>query len=191
MKRLNTLLLLPMLLVAAFGFTSCMDDDTEESIMLSGEWTGDMGMFYSDGHYTYDADYTDIRFVPDHNLSTHGWGEEVDYFSNYYCPIRYQSFYFEWEIREGVVYLEFPYNHNLDTRIFNYRISDSRFSGRFEDGATFRLHKLVDYYDWYCGPSHYYDYGYWDGYAKSRNNAAEKPAADPGTFTFGRRHNLK
>ena len=210
MKKIYTYILMAFVAFFAATFVSCeRDPDVDGAMVLSGEWTGDLGMYYSDGFYEYDAEYSDIRFIPDYNYATHGTGEEVDYFNRYYCPIRYQSFYFEWEIRNGAIYLYFPYNRQLDVTIYDYYLTTSYFSGRMGDSSTtFRLRKLVDYYDWYLyDRSSYYGYGYWDSYyyyGKSRENgtaqnveadtvatavSAEAAAVAPENFTFGRRFN--
>ena len=213
MKKFYTYILMAFVAFFAATFVSCeRDPDVDGAMALSGEWTGDLGMYYSDGFYEYDAEYSDIRFIPDYNYATHGTGEEIDYFDRRFCPIRYQSFYFEWEIRNGAIHLFFPYNRQLDTVIYDYYLTTSYFSGRMDNSTTtFRLRKLYDYYDWYLyDRSSYYGYGYWDGYydpyyyGKSRvNGTAQNVEADsvatavspeaaavaPENFTFGRRFN--
>lgn len=175
---------------ASTTFTSCTDDDTEEAMVLSGEWQGNFGMYYSDGYYEYDAAYSNLRFLPDYEYATHGEGEEIDFFDyRSGCPIRYQSFYFLWSVRYGRIYLEFPYNHNLDVVITDYRLSNSYFSG-IVGNTSFNLRKLVGYYDWNYYGDNYYGYGYWDGYyAKTRSTATADSTAvvSPENFTFGRR----
>jgi len=191
MKK-NLLTTMAVMLIASTGlvFTSC--EDLEEAEILSGEWTGDMGMYYSDGRYEYDADYTDIRFVQDYELATRGWGEEIDYFDRP-CPIRYQSFRFEWRVSNGVIYLTYPYAHNLDVQIRDYKLSSRRFRGWIGD-TKFTLVKLVDYSDWDLYDSNGYGYGYWNGYyAATRAGVDSIPVTtdnvSPENFTFGRRFN--
>ena len=212
MKKIYTYTLMAFVAFFAAIFVSCeRDPDVDEAITLSGEWTGDLGMYYSDGFYDYDALYSDIRFIPAYNYATYGTGEEVDYFDRRFCPIRYQSFYFEWEIRHGRIYLHFPYNPQLDVAIYDYYLTTSYFTGKLDgdfDTTSFTLRKLYDYYDWNLYGSNYYGYGYWDNYydpyyyGKSRVNGSagsvatdsvttqvskEAAAVSPENFTFGRR----
>ncbi len=192
MKKIyQTLIMAAVVLFAMTTMTSC-DRDFEEAYRLSGEWTGDFGMYYDDGFRTYYADYTDIRFIPNYDYSTRGYGEEIDFF-HFPCPIRYQSFYFYWEIRHGVIYLSFPYNHGLDVAIYDYSLSYDYFQGYLGDSHDFfRLVKLAGFYGWNSyNPNTYYGYEYYDPYyyAKGRDGAAsEKPEApvSPENFTFGR-----
>ena len=186
----KTLMMAAWVLLAMTALTSC-DRDYEEAYVLSGEWTGNFGMFYDDGYNIYYADYTDIRFIPNYDYSTRGYGEEIDYF-RWPCPIRYQSFYFYWEIRHGVIYLSFPYNHGLDVAIRDYRLSYDYFEGYFGDtNDHFRLVKLTGYYDWNLyDPYNYYGYGYYDYYyTKGRDGATTGERIESGapeSFTFGR-----
>ena len=90
MKRIFTLMNLTMLMTASLMMTSCMDDDTAESITLSGQWTGNFGMFYDYEYrgqiYTFNSYDTDIVFYPDYNYATHGYGYEVDFYNDVHCP---------------------------------------------------------------------------------------------------------
>lgn len=178
----RTLALAWIALLPIVAFTSC-DEDTEEAMVLSGEWTGDFNMYYTDRYgYEYDAAYTDLRMIPAYDYATYGTGQQVDFYSRP-CPVRYQSFYFTWEVRNGRIYLTYPYDHNLDVVIRDYRLNESRFTGYFGDtNSSFYLRKLSGFY-WgdYGYGSNYYGYGYYDeysdyfyygsGYAKSRTPA--------------------
>lgn len=196
MKKINYMMLCLMTAMMAMTFTSCMDDDTEESMALSGQWYGDFGMFYEIqdryGRWQRFESYdTDIVFYPDYDYATHGYGKQVDYYK--YGPYEYQYYYFNWSINNGVVYLTYPYDPSLNTAIYNYRLNNNYFEGRFENSDTnFRLKKLVDYYDWghysgnyYYYPSNYYSDYYYDDpyyyYSKSRDgkpaeNSTNEPA---------------
>lgn len=176
---------LTAVLLLAPALSSC-DDDLDDSIRLSGEWTGNFGMFFDDGRGEWDAAYTDIRFVPYDDYSTHGWGEEIDYFDRP-CPIRWQSFRFNWTVSNGVIYLTYPYNAQLNTAIDDYHLTSSRFRGRFDNGTPFSLVKLVDYYDWGLYGTDGYGCDYWDPYYYAPTRAADSLAAGPAAFTFGRR----
>ena len=112
---------------------------------LSGEWEGDLGMFIDYAGYRYDAQKSLIVFHPDYEYATHGYGEEIDYFTSD-CPYRNQNFYFEWRIRNNVLYISYPFNHNLDLAIYNYRLSKNRTILEFSINNVYncRLNKLKD-----------------------------------------------
>jgi len=182
-KKLFSLLLCFL----ALGLNGC-DEDVERASYLTGEWTGDMGMYFSDGRYDYRADYTDIRFLSDGVLSTHGDGEQIDFFDRP-CPIRYQSFYFRWRVRDGRIYLEYPYDSQLNTVIVDYGMQNGHFYGYIEN-EHFSLVKLVDYDDWYLYDDDYYGYGYYDSYyAKGRGERSSAQRTDTAAFHSFRRMN--
>lgn len=163
MKRIFTLMNLTMLMTASLMMTSCMDDDTAESITLSGQWTGNFGMFYDYEYrgqiYTFNSYDTDIVFYPDYNYATHGYGYEVDFYNE--GPRTKMSFRFFWEINRGNIYLDYPGYPEYNTIIRDYSLSSYYFTGYFENSTQqFRLRKLADFYNWndYSG----YDYHYWD-----------------------------
>ena len=208
MKKFYTIFTLLSLLTFGTILTSC-DDDTLDAVCLEGDWTGNLGMYYSDGRYTYNADYSNIRFIPHYDFATYGTGEEIDFFSNVYCPIRYQSFYFTWEVRNSVLYLHFPYNEQLDVAISEYRLNSRYFAGIIGTTA-FQLTKLTDYNEWglydrgtYYGYGYYnnyyddyYDYPYYPYYSSKKRNGgndgaevADSALVSPDHFTFGRRFN--
>lgn len=171
--------------------TSC-DEDVEQAITLSGQWQGDFGMYYQverNGRvYTFDSYDTDIVFYPDYDYATHGYGKQVDYYQ--YGPFTYQYYYFYWELRNGVLYLNYPYDSELNTAIYDYVMNSSYFSGYFgESSNSFRLYKLADYYNWgyysgeySYGPSDYY-YDYY-GYYTNRS-AADKASETDSTSVSG------
>ena len=186
MKCLHYTLSTLLVLLLSCAFTSCMDDDTKQSIVLSGEWRGDFGMFYDyvdiNGRiYTFNSYDTYVTFVPAHSYATYGRGTQVDYYD--YGPYEYQYYKFSWELRNGDIYLTYDYDHQLDTRIRNYRMTNDYFSGTFSSsGTSFRLYKLVDYYDWspYVNYYGYYDRYDWDYaypyYAPNSRSDADAPA---------------
>ncbi len=197
MKKIcNFLLLAALSLASALSLGSC-DEDTLNAMFLDGQWTGNMGMYYADGYgREWDADYTDIRFLPAYEFASYGMGEEVDYFNDPRCPIRYQSFSFTWKSIDGVIYLKYRYNPELNVAIHDYYLDSYTFRGRIGN-TLFHLKKLYDYDDWYLYDDSYgYGYGYWDTpyYGKSRTGG-DAPADSVGTdvrkFTFGRRFNEK
>ncbi len=192
MKTISKLMAMAALALCTLSLMTSCDEDREEARILSGQWYGDFGMYYSDGYDTWYATTTDIRFIPNNGYSRRGTGEEVDYF-NRPCPIRYQSFFFYWEIRDGVIYLDYPHNPDLNVAIYDYRLDYDYFSGYFGDSHEwFRLVKLSGYNDWNLyDPYNYYGYGSYDPYyySKSRDGVEkpdQQPTPDPSTFRFGR-----
>ena len=200
-KFYSSLVALCLILAGGMMFVSC-DEDTEDAIDLSGEWEGDMGMFIDYAGYRYNAHNTWIAFHPDYEWATHGYGEEIDYFPSsapYYC----QNLYFEWRIRDHVLYLTYPYNHNLDVAIYDYHFRKSRTVLEFSINNEYfcRLNKLRDYQDnWYWwdhddaimrNNNEYYHYMTWADYnlAKSRdgfNNQSKNTEIKPEAITMGR-----
>lgn len=129
--------------------------DYKQSKALSGEWTGDFGMFYTivnrdrgqSRPVTYDADYTDIVFYPERYGATYGWGKQVDWYS--YGPYEYIYHKFDWELVDGVVNLYYYKDSNLDTFIRDYSMTNDFFEGYFGNSSDrFRLRKIVDHYNW-------------------------------------------
>ena len=142
-----------ILMMSAFALTSCVDmEDTNQSMALSGEWRGDFGMYYTyvDGrgrHHTFDSYDTRLTFIPAYAHALHGRGTQVDYYE--YGPYEYQYYKFSWSVNNGNIYLTYDYDHELDTRISNYRMTNDYFSGTFaSSGTSFRLYKIADYYNW-------------------------------------------
>ncbi|MBR4783491.1 MAG: hypothetical protein IK023_06345 [Bacteroidaceae bacterium] len=179
--------LLSIALIAMIGFSACNTDDENEARVLSGEWEGDWGMFYD---YQYDngaidrfyASNTYIKLTPDHSNATHGTGIQEDYYRS--GPYKYRWFKFNWEVRDGVIYLTYPHDHELDVDIYDYQLSNDYFTGYFGDSnSRFRMSKLTDFYYW--TPAVYIDsyYGYtlydylysnkYEGTAKSKDFKAE------------------
>lgn len=139
-----------------------------KSRTISGEWTGYFGSYYIWGYndkYGYhevefESDHVDMQFTPDYNNATHGYGIEVDYYSE--GPYRYQYYHFDWEIINGTIYLTYPSSPDMNVAIRNYHMNNDYFSGVCGN-TEFSLRKIVDYYDWSC---YYDDYGYdeWNFY---------------------------
>lgn len=181
-----------MAIASSIFMTSCEDEwyshnDREQSFVLSGQWYGDFGMYYIyvdnwGKEYEFDSYDTDIRFMPDHNGATYGYGTQVDYYE--FGPYEYQYYQFQWRISGGYIYLTYPYDHNLDTRISQYRMTEDWFSGIFQGTNTsFRLRKIRDFYDWspYTGNYGYYDrynWSYGPYYIKAQRNAAGAQTTD-------------
>ena len=174
-------------LMSAFALTSCVDmEDTNQSMALSGEWRGDFGMYYTyvDGrgrHYTFDSYDTRLTFIPAYAHAQHGRGTQVDYYE--YGPYEYQYYKFSWSVNNGNIYLTYDYDHELDTRISNYRMTNDFFSGTFaSSGTSFRLYKIADYYNWtpyvniygYGSRYDWYDnYPYYAPYSRSNGEESQ------------------
>lgn len=175
-----------MLIACACIFSSCVDmEDTNQSMVLSGEWRGDFGMYYTyvdarGREYTFDSYDSYIRFIPDHSYANYGTGTQVDYYE--YGPYEYQYYYFTWSVRNGSIYIYYDYDHDLDTRISNYHMTNDYFAGTFANsGTTFRLYKIADYYNWTpyvnaygFGSRNDWDYGY-HYYAPQSRSDVEAP----------------
>ena len=188
MKKL--FFIMSVALAATFAFSSCNSDDENEARVLAGEWEGDWGMWYEDEDgYIFDADYTYIKLVPDHSNATHGVGYQEDYYSwdtsgrvrSYY---RYLWYKFDWEIKNGIIYLYYYDDLDLDNFIRDYRLDTTYVSGYFGDSPTrFRMSKLTDFYYW--TPAMYIESGwygydvYYDGYyAKQFEGTAKSKSAN-------------
>lgn len=183
-------------------FTSCNEDaDTEISMTMSGQWTGDWGMYYGytypDGTYVeYDSYDTDLVFYPDYDYASHGYGYQVDWYRT--GPYERLSYRFSWNVVNGRIFLTYPGYPEYDTTIRDYRLNNNHFTGYFINSSTpFDLIKIADYYNWYDYDYLYRSHGYvylewdWDGayyydtyYAKMRK--AKATADNAGKPSVGR-----
>jgi len=175
-KIKNFAMMMLVALTATLVFTSC-DKDVVRAMDLSGEWEGDFGMKYSHSRYGVFNSYdTQIVFYPDYEFATHGYGKQIDYYED--GPYEYRYHTFNWSVRNEVITLTYPGDHNLDVDIYDYSMSGNYFSGYFQNtNKHFRLKKIGEI-SW-NGYSGNYDYHYRDGYdyyAKTR--AAEDDASD-------------
>ena len=188
MKRRNLLKNICIMMVAMLSLSSCgmvigweEDMDVKQSIKFAGQWTGDFGMYYTYRYhgrlYTFDSYDTNIVFYPEYDGATHGYGKQVDYYER--VPYEYIYNRFNWEIRNGIVYLQYHSDPSLDCAIYDYRMTADRFQGRFgSSNDKFYLTKIADYYDWTAYMDYYFYYPndgwYWSPmYAK--NNEDVKP----------------
>ena len=173
MKRRTLLGNICIMMVALLGMSSCnvvwnMDEDMDvhQSIKFAGQWTGDFGMYYNYRHngrlYTFDSYDTDIVFYPEYDGATYGYGKQVDYYER--GPYTHIYNRFDWEIRNGVIYLEYYSDPSLDCTIYDYKMTPDRFQGRFGSSSDrFYLTKIADYYDWtvYMDYCYYYPNSGW------------------------------
>ena len=195
MKKSITLLSIMALLSTCAVCTSCTDSDTEEAMVLSGQWQGNWGMYYdylyAGNIYTFDSYDTDIVFYPDYDYATHGYGYQVDWYHE--GPYSRLSYRFTWRIDNGVIRMHYPGYEKYNTTIRDYRINNNRFTGYFDTGTEpFYLYKIADYYDWgyyySYGDYHYwvYDEWSWDYYAKTRGITIEDNSGNTSAATEGR-----
>lgn len=192
MKKSVSLFSTIALFAMCMSFTSCMDEDVEGSIVLSGQWYGDWGMYYEyRDHFgrivRYDSYDTDIVFYPDYDYATHGYGYQVDWYE--YGPYERLSFRFEWRIVNGVIDIYYPGYPEYNTFIRKYRLSGNYFSGYLGNSNwSFKLNKIRDYYDW----SYYYGYDYrkwgWGYYGKTRSSDGEEVPSDGTIVKVGSRY---
>lgn len=181
MKKMNLMKKISVMLAAMLSFSSCNvvwdveeDMDVSQSIKFAGQWTGDFGMYYTyrygNRYYTFDSYDTDIVFYPEYNGATYGYGKQVDYYEH--GPYAYIYNSFDWEILNGVVYLQYYSDSSLDCAIYDYRMTAYHFQGRFgSSNEKFFLTKIADYYDWgYYSDYYYYytnnDWHWSSGYAR-------------------------
>ena len=158
MKRRNLLKNICLMMAAMLSLSSCNmmwdveeDMDVHQSIKFAGQWTGDFGMYYTyrmGGRlYTFDSYDTDIVFYPEYDGATWGYGKQVDYYEH--GPYTHIYNRFDWEIRSGVIYLQYYSDPSLDCAIYDYSMTHDRFQGRFgNSNDRFYLTKRADYYDW-------------------------------------------
>ena len=175
MKRTTLIGRMLMMLTAMLCLSSCgmviaweEDMDVKQSIKFAGQWTGDFGMYYTYRYhgrlYTFDSYDTDIVFYPDYDGATHGYGKQIDYYER--GPFEYIYNRFNWEIRNGIVYLQYHSDPSLNCAIYDYRMTSDRFQGRFgSSNDKFYLTKIADYYDWTAYMDYYFycpnDGWYW------------------------------
>jgi len=186
MKKVLNLTNIIALLGVCVLFVSCShDDDVDESMVLSGQWQGNWGMYYEVENprtgeiVAFDSYDTDIVFYPQYDYATYGDGYQVDWYEE--GPYSRMSYRFTWSISNGIIYMNYPGFPEYNTSIRNYHMNSSRFTGYFSNGTEpFYLHKIADFYDW----SYYDDWDYhyweydswsWDGYyyAKTRTEAGD------------------
>lgn len=159
MKKIYSPLFALLLMVAGMAaFQSCEvyinDDDypgggsdRQRAYTISGEWQGDFGMYYTAVHpytrqaVTFDAAYSYVLFQSDYVGARQGWGKQIDYYAS--GPYTYQYYRFLWEVRNGVLYIEYPEDPNLNVAIYDYYLSSNTFTGRIgSSNFRFRLNSL-------------------------------------------------
>lgn len=171
MKKFFTILFVAV--ATMVSFSSCTTDDEKEAMALAGEWRGDWGMWYRDTHgRRHDSYDTYIKFIPSHSYSDHGYGYQEDFYRT--GAYRYLWYKFNWRVRDGIIYIDYLYENELDAFIRDYSLSNDYFSGYFgESNTRFRMTKLVDYYAWtpeIYVESDYYGWSLYTTYSKEYQN---------------------
>jgi len=199
MKTKNIFSVLFAALMTIVAFSSCQDNDkfylqdnyshhqdVNESMTLTGQWTGNLRMYYTYTQYGYSEQYdsykSDIVFYPDQACATKGWGREVDWYTS--GPYKSIQHKFTWEVRNGIVYLTFPSDRKLNCHISNYYMDDYSFTGYFSNSSmNFYMSKISDYYDWGYYTSDYCTESY-TLYTRGGASASDTPEEEP-TIVYG------
>lgn len=139
-RTFNLIPTLLTLICATFMLTSCNEEDRAIAIDLSGIWEGTVDQSYfinrfGDMEVTYQD--VDMEFYKNNNSWSSGSGTEYDYEYDHrthrvYC---YRCD-FIYEVRNGIIYLSF--DDNTKSRIRDYNLSSSYFTGYFQDYYTER-----------------------------------------------------
>ena len=167
MKTLkNNIWMMSLMLSAMFGFTSCdlefdyyYDEDAEIGYTINGHWFGDLDMYNA---YTGEkAQGSEIEFYRTGGNYYRGTGVEVDY----YYRTRPVTNYFNWEVYDSALYLYFE-DSDLDCVIYEYRLTDTSFTGYMEGYDGYNTRFSLRNYDRYWD-----DYGY--GYYYTRAASEE------------------
>jgi len=172
----NKIWMMSLVLVALFGFSSCMDDDDRIGFDIQGHWFGDMDMY--DDYTGERARGSEIEFKTGWGYD-HGTGVEVDYYS-YHAVTNY----FDWRVRNRILYLTFD-DPNLDCAIVDYRLTRDYFRGYIADYNTLEnltYFSLRNYdHEW-----DEYGYGYYDDYYVKATRAATADSLAADTAVVGR-----
>ncbi len=161
------------------SLSSCTDED--EAMVLSGEWHGNWNMWYEDEYGDrWTSNETYLRF--DRSHSTSGTGTQVDYYRR--GPYEYLVYRFNWRVSNGVIYLTYPHDPEMDVNIYNYHLDNGVFDGYFGSSRTsFQMDKVSTFEYWtpnvwidsYYGYTSYIYYsGKYDGVASSKSYGESK-----------------
>ena len=170
MKTNIKTIMMALMAMLAFSFTSC-DDDDYIARTLEGTWEGDMYVSYYFDYYDkyYDASYSEICFLRD--------------------PYRYAS----GDGYNGNIRVYFVEDRS-EVVIYNYALNDSYFTGYIDlgDGGRqkFNLRHVSSpnwgSYYWGYDSSYYYDHYYYSNEnkvgmekAKAKNPEAAKASDTP------------
>lgn len=172
MKKIYTLLMMALTMTA---FLSCDNrwydnpadrSDRTEAYVLEGTWTGYVDTYMYDRFGLRGNNYRTTMYFERHD-NYGGYGYEVDYNLNsprdnyYYCE-------FEWEVYGGEILINYADSWNT-VAIYDYRLTDNRFTGYMDDG-TARDILFELYYDSRFDWSFYRTY-----YAPAATRSADSP----------------
>jgi len=130
------------------------------NIPISGQWTGSMGIYYEEGGETWDAEHSNIRFIPSKDNELRGKGEDQEFYTRP-CPVKYESLEFEWEEEDGILYLNYPSAPELSLAVYDIVIAEDQFYCSYnsnDEVRTLCLSRLPkSYTDWnlYDPDQHY------------------------------------
>lgn len=169
--------------------------DRQRAYAISGEWQGDFGMYYTAIHpitgqaTRFDAAYSYVLFQSDYYGARRGVGKQIDFYRT--GPYKYQYYLFYWEVNNGVLYLTYPQDSNLNVAIYDYYLTRSIFTGRMGSSSfQFRLTSLR-YNNWgaFSGNYMYSPYDNWSwssGYAPKRSLENTPTASDSASLNIVR-----
>jgi len=145
MKKINYIFACLVMMMSLMSLSSCdMDyedwnevddycDDRTLGKVLCGDWEGDFGM---------ETDDTKLQFYPAKHGKTYGSGIQVDTYKD-----SEKRTDFEWEIQDGVIYITYPSDSDLDCKVHSYHLTKKKFTGYFGNSNNeFSLRKESNYY---------------------------------------------
>ncbi len=152
--------IISLLIMMAMGFNSCTRDEVV-GMNINGHWFGDMDMYNA---YTGErARGSEIEFCGAWS-NTRGTGYQIDYY-NYARPVRND---FDWEVINGVIYLRFVSDPDLDCTICDYNLGSYYFNGyidNYDGSSTYFNLRSYNYY--------WNEYGYEVYYTRGDNEATD------------------
>lgn len=169
-------------MTAAITLNSCeRDDQYEADLLISGDWQGYLGEYYSDRWGLTGTEYETVMHFDGRGAgSTSGRGYQVDYNTR----SRYRDFAycgFQWSIVQGQITLIYDDAEWTPVYIYDYSLSASRFRGYMDDGTRrtikFDLQNLY-FNDWGRYNNSYYNDDYY--YVRGANAAALPTVTDNG-----------
>ena len=156
MRRIYTCLMMAVLSLAVL--TSC-DRDAMDARTLDGVWRGYISTYYEDRWGISGSDYqTTFAFLQKNTYSGIGYEEDSGYNGYFFAP-------FEWDIRNGNIYLYYP-DEDFTYVIYAYSLSGDYFRGEIEDYTNRRVSFSLTYVGSFS--RNYYDshrYSTWRGAA--------------------------
>lgn len=178
MKKLSSYIVMLLMGMATFSFSSC-DEDTLIAMTLEGTWQGDMEIYHTYNGKNYEATWSEICFEGNPFQWTSGSGYWLDYYPNSPWSRDYVANHITWKVNNQIIYIHFV-EDNYDIAIHDYSLSDNYFYGTIWDGAT-----RIDFSLRHVSSPNWNDYYYgWDYYSKGENGKGEQIA--PPVRHFGK-----